>query len=161
MKPLKFEVVSGKVHVTDPCYVKGTWCAGWDVKAKNGVWLAKVKAYTYKDWGLRIKHLYAFHELEMKMPICDADICEIGVDSGQAGIFCSSIYPNSQENTGEFRDPNSFYGNASQQTLNDPGYGTVFGRGICTSSGFGDGSYLVHCKKNKDKEVVAITIRFI
>lgn len=37
----QFEITSGKMIVTDPCYSKGTWCAGV-LDAKNGIWDAYV-----------------------------------------------------------------------------------------------------------------------
>lgn len=37
-----FEVTSGAIRVTDPCYGMGTWCAGTIDQAKNGRWVAHV-----------------------------------------------------------------------------------------------------------------------
>jgi hypothetical protein len=41
----------------------------------------------------------------------------IGVDSGQAGFFCDSIYP--QGKTGEYSDKKSFYGQCCEATNPD------------------------------------------
>lgn len=37
-----FNVESGALRVTDPCYSMGTWCAGTSTHVKNGRWLAQV-----------------------------------------------------------------------------------------------------------------------
>lgn len=40
-----FDVKSGALRVTDPCYEMGTWCAGTTNNALNGRWLAHVGYY--------------------------------------------------------------------------------------------------------------------
>ena len=37
-----FEVKSGALRVTDPCYDMDTWCAGTLEDVKNGKWLAHI-----------------------------------------------------------------------------------------------------------------------
>ena len=36
----KFEIKSGKVVLSDPCYELGTWCQGIVNNVKNGEWFA-------------------------------------------------------------------------------------------------------------------------
>ena len=36
----KFDVVSGRLAVSDPCYDEDVWCRGELENAKNGYWLA-------------------------------------------------------------------------------------------------------------------------
>lgn len=45
----QFEVSSGNLRVTDPCYEMDIWCAGTLSKVPNGVWHAQVSFY--KDEG--------------------------------------------------------------------------------------------------------------
>ena len=40
--PKTFEITSGTLRVTDPCYEVGTWCAGTLDKVKTGQWQAQV-----------------------------------------------------------------------------------------------------------------------
>ena len=44
-----FEVKSGALRVTDPCYDMDTWCAGTLEDVKNGKWLAHVGYYIDED----------------------------------------------------------------------------------------------------------------
>lgn len=44
-KHLGFNVESGALRVTDPCYDMATWCAGTATHVKNGRWLAHVGYY--------------------------------------------------------------------------------------------------------------------
>ncbi len=37
-----FEVVSGQLIISDPCYKRGIWCAGTLENVRNGEWNAKV-----------------------------------------------------------------------------------------------------------------------
>lgn len=43
LKP--FEVKSGALRVTDPCYSMETWCAGTTENVMNGQWLAQIQYY--------------------------------------------------------------------------------------------------------------------
>ncbi|MDR9847065.1 hypothetical protein [Herbaspirillum huttiense] len=40
--PAKFNITSGAMRVTDPCYDTATWCSGALPKVLNGEWLAQV-----------------------------------------------------------------------------------------------------------------------
>ncbi|UKL15019.1 hypothetical protein hairong_115 [Pseudomonas phage hairong] len=45
-KSKQFEVKSGALRVTDPCYNMETWCAGTTENVLNGIWHAHVGKYT-------------------------------------------------------------------------------------------------------------------
>jgi hypothetical protein len=89
----------------------------------------------------------------------DTDI-DVGVDSGQAGIFDEEKYPEIGSEDKEF------YDNCCDVTLNMPNAGLVKRDddenlfGIVSSSGFGDGSYRCMVKKHEDK-VIAVKLIFI
>jgi hypothetical protein len=133
----------------------------------------------------------------------------VGVDSGQAGIFCDSIYPITSD-IGEYEDVGSFYGACCNATCGagysskgqlfslkqemgilkdylknrpDDKYsklrletikekiakhvdipwikaGLVFGKGVVSCSGYGDGSYRCYVYK-KNEKVIGIRIFFI
>lgn len=52
----QFEVTSGKLRVTDPCYDRSIWCSGY-VDAENGTWEAFVYMSDQGAWGNRVSAL--------------------------------------------------------------------------------------------------------
>jgi len=82
---------------------------------------------------------------------------EVGVDSGQCGIFQDSKYP--EGDTGEWGEKDSFYGKCCELTLGNEN-GGVLDFGIVSSSGYGDGSYDCLIFSSNDK-ISAIRIIFI
>jgi len=134
----EFEVVSGKIRVTDPCYDRE--CPGTAVvPAKNGLWSVEEETKKFGCWGERVTRITATHpdHRERYSPLGNEDK-NIGVDSGQAGFFCESVYPEGE--TGEYDDKKSFYGKCCEATEGMSG-GVVMGKGYVSSSGFGDGEY--------------------
>lgn len=103
--------ISDTIAVADPCYSrKLTHCAAFNFKVKAGNYAVSVEYSDEKDWGIRVKSLAIFHE-SVKVSRYGFKLnksVDIGVDSGQAGFFCDSIYPEG-ENTGDYDDKNSFY----------------------------------------------------
>ena len=81
-----FEVKSGKMVLSDPCYELGTWCQGVIDNVKNGTWIADVEYVN--SWGRRVARLTAYHKdhytypkrIEISGKKMDFDG---GVDSGQ------------------------------------------------------------------------------
>lgn len=94
-----FEVESDQLVVSDPCYDLGpdTWCADILKNPKQGRWYSSVEVSDQGSWGHRVAELFAcFADLKGKSPSnyfmwepCDF---EVGVDSGQAGIFDLPMY---------------------------------------------------------------------
>ncbi|MBK8989454.1 MAG: hypothetical protein IPM39_25910 [Chloroflexi bacterium] len=56
----EFDVTSGKLRISDPCYDVDTWCAG-EVEAANGRWAASVERTDEGIWGTRIARLLVTH----------------------------------------------------------------------------------------------------
>ena len=112
-------ILGSVIHATDPCYSRDTWCAVWNIKVKPGEWNYKVQ-YSKDEWGggEGVKSLSIFHDSvkpsHSGFKLVEAE--EIGVDSGQAGFFCDSIYPKGKK-TGDYRDKESFYGQCGEATL--------------------------------------------
>lgn len=106
-----FHLTSGQLRVTDPCYTKGTWCAGLLDNVLPGKWIAEKVVMDDSQTGLgdRIAQLQIWHE-EYIMQVTADELTEIhvDVDSGQAGFFDESQYPEGE--TGEYMDLNTFYG---------------------------------------------------
>ena len=162
----KFEVKTGKLHITDPCYDVGTWCGAYNIPVKKGLWEARTKRACYKDWGSRTKYLEVCHESVRADYLQWEELrYSIGVDSGQCGIFDSGIYPVGEEyeesKNADFLDKSHFYGRCCNATLKTKGEAGIIDKGgVVSSSGFGDGSYVAYAKK-KDNKIVAILLYFI
>jgi hypothetical protein len=175
-KKLKPITLSHNVIVSDPCYTRETWCQG-KLQIKPGRYIPTL---TYSPLEERVSTLTVVKEDQngvlLNWEITDF---EVGVDSGQAGIFCDSIYPNGE--TGDYGDLQSFYGKCCEATLGE-GYrkreewernggkeeppewiqgGTVLDQGVVSSSGYGDGGYECEVAKNKSGEIIAIRITYI
>lgn len=91
-----FDIETGKVIMSDPCYDKGTWCSAGIDGVKNGTYTAAVIMSDEGSWGIRVKELHAYHETldfpgEID-PVWEELGDSIGVDSGQAGIFDEKYY---------------------------------------------------------------------
>lgn len=142
-----FEIISGSVVISDPCYTLDSWCS-YKVKCQDGQYTASVVKKKVNSWGERIHELEAI--LSTKLDNCnywkDVQSADIGVDSGQAGIFDSNFYQNNEAvKESDFgSEPwdcdGPFYSACGSHTLSDKQAG-VLSKGCISSSGFGDGSY--------------------
>lgn len=163
-KPKTFEVKSGCINITDPCYSIDTWCAAFKLPAKNGTWKASVVISDEGEWGQRVATLFAHHtdhHLDGDRKVLKADI---GVDSGQCGIFDDGVYPQGKD-TGDYDDEKSFYKQCCNMTLPQSNpehlqWGVVKG-GVVSSSGLGDGSYVAYVEKDDEGKIIAVEIVFI
>lgn len=161
----QFKVAGGKLIVTDPCYKADTWCNGIIKNVKNGVWNGYINVQDFGAGGLggrRVTALWAECEgAGMGGPFTLQDI-DVGVDSGQAGIFSMKSYPpNGGSHDGGDEE---FYDKCCNLTLS-PSAAGVIDFGVVSSSGFGDGGYACYVSKGvagayKGK-VVAVKIVFI
>ncbi len=158
-----FEIKSGKLCITDPCYLKGTWCAAWDLKAKNGKWICTATNEDCGTWGKRIKEIVCLSNDHFKLgDLAFIDWKElkfdIGVDSGQCGIFDYKKYPDTEA---DYDDTEGFYRKCCDITLGDEPYGSI-DFGFVSSSGFGDGSYTAYGIYEDDKEtLIGVRVVFI
>lgn len=172
MNANQFEIVSGRVFVSDPCYEPDGHCQVILENVHNGLWTMKMIHSTEGAWGRRVAEL-----------VCTANDCrpetgwqvvgEMGVDSGQGGIFDAKYYRNDAiaENP-DYKyedsplvdvegDGDNWYNLCCDRTLAEEfNGGSVIPYGAVSSSGYGDGIYNVHVQYAK-KEIVAIRIVFI
>lgn len=174
----QFEVTSGKLVCSDPCYSIPTWCQGIVENVKNGVWGAEINLSDEGDWGQRVASLYIVNEdANAKMTGIETKIFEgeplnfnAGVDSGQFGFFDFAHYRNDESAKDlkkyEFGDNydtesgDAWYRACSDLTLGDEQWG-VLPNGVVSSSGFGDGSYDVYGYQDAYGEYVAFAVVFI
>ena len=180
----QFQMISEKVIISDPCYKRGTWCQGFAEPVMLGNWTGllyqKELSYTYDNKcykEIRNSHLFALHESFNMKNMTSPNQCllytdweylpfDIGVDSGQAGIFDDKAYQNDaiyrEDERPKFGDGDGkFYGYCCDITLDSPVWAGVIKHGIVSRSGFGDGGYRAYQKKNKDGKIIAISIEFI
>lgn len=147
-----FKCGSGVLRVTDPCYSKGTWCAGTVPNCRKGEWVAAIDRRDCGWLGNRISRLTVTHSLGGVGTDTPVDF-EVGVDSGQAGVFDDARYPS---DPGE----SSFYDKCCRLTLAKSGAG-VLPFGVVSSSGFGDGGYEATIRRDAAGLCYRISIEFI
>jgi hypothetical protein len=160
-----FEVKSGRLLVTDPCYKIGTWCQGTLESVRNGTWHACVERQNLNDWGIRNWKIRITHsDFLNKKPDVATDI-DVGVDSGQAGFFDRAEYPKGNPDTNPLFQ--AFYDKICKITWGDfdqsdddfPNAG-ILPFGVVSSSGVGDGGYKCYTSR-VNNEIVAAEIRFL
>jgi len=160
MKNLKKNqiLLGEEVIISDPCYEVPTWCQEIIKNVRPGVYDTQVDYRESAGWGERVHSLTVLHNI-IKSPIWEHHCNHIGVDSGQAGVFCMTSYRNdemSQElpwltEKGDpfgdhpFRpvkeDGEQWYVKMCDRTLStEEGWGT-YDTGVVSSSGYGDGQY--------------------
>ena len=161
-----FEVTSGKIVCSDPCYEIPTWCQEIIENVANGTWEAEVV-----ESG-RVYRLFVTHMNSNTGGIEDfvgESIGYCGVDSGQFGFFDFDYYRNDkiaenlqkQDFGADFdeEDGDSWYRACCKITI-DEKWG-VMPFGAVSRSGYGDGSYEVKGVKNKKDEWVGFCVEFI
>jgi len=133
------------VMVSDPCYSDETWC---QVKLKDvlpGGYITTVRKTEDPNWGNRCSVLLTVHEDYVEDTLSWRNYPgQVGVDSGQAGIFSMSSFKNDDI--------------ASSITTPDKTYdGRPFTLGLKDRDG--DGGYRCLVAKHKGK-IVGIAIDF-
>ena len=150
--------LTGEVIVSDPCYTVPTWCQEVIKNVRPGMYDTEVEMSDEGDWGNRVKSLTVLHE-NIKSPNWEHYSNNIGVDSGQAGVFCMTSYrkdsvvrelPWLTTKGNPFGDlttlPNfkeegeDWYVKMCDRTLREEQWGT-YDTGVVSSTGYGDGSY--------------------
>lgn len=80
--------LGNKVMVSDPCYGLGTWCQGVIENVKAGKYIPSIRREDNDVAEIMVVHSeYEGHELNF-----EKENFEVGVDSGQAGIFDYDYY---------------------------------------------------------------------
>ena len=151
------EITLGKhVHISDPCYDRDVWCRTELTKVKPGSY----RVYTvHNDEEGRVHNLMLLNAEKYGPWQFFVQWCQdenVGVDSGQMGVFDDSIYPTEKEIGESFDDPKTFYGRCCQATLADEMEGLIDGAGAVTSSGYGDGTYWVFTNTGVTKNAILI-----
>lgn len=164
-----------EVVVSDPCYTIPTWCQAVISNVKPGMYHTTVRKHDAGDWGNRCAMVFAIHEdyvnfQHLLIDNWELHPADIGVDSGQCGIFSKDSYRDdsykfpykpydfgtdfpTNDNGGDL-----WYRHMVTHTLSEQQWGT-YEKGIVSTSGFGDGSYQLFVVKKRNK-IVAFAIDF-
>lgn len=88
-----FIALDNKVMVSDPCYGMNTWCQGVVDNVLKGNYKCTVETSDEGEWGRRVSAIKVVHEDYVKKFLeYSKENFEVGVDSGQAGIFDYEYY---------------------------------------------------------------------
>lgn len=146
-----FLVSTGKIVVTDPAYIPGTWCQA-NMKVATGQWTAQVLE---KD-GV-VNDIIAF--LGTQAPSEKAwsmDNGSIGVDSGALGIYDHADYCAAWD--GE--ENQSVATNKLHAELPPSNFGGVLEKGaVCKTIAVN--YYNLYVVKNAAGEIIALKIKFV
>jgi len=163
-----FEIESGKVRISDPCYDKDTWCAGTIDNVKKGSWFALTKEIDGRVGFLIAYSVEYGFTWDKYWDTRTLTKIEVGVDSGQAGIFDEKYYKDDKVFAGRTNKSRRYndvicpediwYSWCCDVTLAEPSAG-VIPFGCVSSSGWGDGCYTCSVIQEKGK-VVAIVIDY-
>ena len=164
----KFEVISGTLVCSDPCYEIPTWCQGIVENVKKGTWEANTEMVN--SWGERVAVLSIYHIGSKLNGKWERFEFSAGVDSGQFGFFDKDFYRNDEgakelkkHDFGDNYDKESgdeWYRACCNITLTGDNWG-VLPNGVVSSSGYGDGSYDVFGMKDENDEYIAFSVVFI
>ena len=166
--------LSNEVMVSDPCYTVPTWCQHKLTNVLPGEYQTKVVKYDDPMWGNRCSFIIAVHKdhnTEDKLNWRKV-VADIGVDSGQAGIFCESSYRNDGivENiktpVSDFHivfdgEGEKWYEAMCKFTLSGEGHWGSYDSGVVTSSGYGDGGYPLEVLRESNGYIVGMKITYL
>ena len=157
--------LSNSVWVTDPSYDRKTWCLRHFNNVEPGQYHVLVGFCDCLSWGQRIAGLLAVHEQGAgdgeDWGFFKEPPFQIGVDSGQAGIFDESVFPEVKEKHTYWNDPGTFFGECCILTSSTDQAGILnASHGAVCSSGIGDGVYDVYTSENKRGNIAGIFVDF-
>ncbi len=150
-----FEISSGKVRVCDPCYNRTV-----DVPIMEdvlpGKYIAEIAFIDTGKYGIRVGKLSIWHEDYTNVaPKIPASV-RVGVDSGQAGFYDDQFYPIDQDKVAI----DEFYDKACELTLSEDCGGIIDNFGAVSSTGYGDGEYVLYIGLISEGWIVSAMIDF-
>lgn len=174
---MKTITLEKEVMVSDPCYTEPTWCQIKLKTVKPGEYYAFCKTHDTGDWGVRNSMLLVVHKDHINDQLkWKRHSGEVGVDSGQAGIFSYSTYRKDGleievptigydgrnfdwlDSISRDEDGDDWYRKMCKMTLTEEGYGSYSNGTVCRS-GFGDGGYDLFTASS-GRKIIAMAIDF-
>lgn len=153
--------LGNKVMVSDPCYGLNTWCQGVLENVLPGTYDCEVEYSDECACGIRVAAIEVTHT-HCGAYGFEATDFEVGVDSGQAGIFDYEYYAKYHADTNDSSEvDDDWYDRVCDITLSEESAGTIDELGFVSSSGYGDGGYGCWVARNRDGYIVAIRIEYI
>lgn len=154
--------LNSKVMVSDPCYGLNTWCQGIVENVLPGTYDCFVEYSDEGDWGERVSTIEVRHAYYDGPRDFYPEDFEVGVDSGQAGIFDYEYYEMYHTDRSYKHYVNSgWYDKVCNITLARAQAGTINNLGFVSSSGYGDGGYTCWTARDSDGKVIAIRVEYI
>lgn len=152
-----------KVMVSDPCYGLNTWCQGVLENVLPGKYNCNIEYSDEGAWGMRVSAIEVVHKDYERPKEFQAELFEVGVDSGQAGIFDYDYYVKYHTNNKDWPHvDDDWYEKVCHLTYDNKFTGNIVDNfGLVSSSGFGDGGYDCWTSKNEDGQIIAIRVEFI
>jgi hypothetical protein len=167
----EFQIISGTVVISDPCYALGTWCQGNLERVLIGKWASFVKIATKREFRGCVIELIS--RAVDGIPIVNAGWQRevsfmVGVDSGQAGIFDTAHYRDDKIaetvprlSKEQICPDEPWYSLCCDRTLETKLHAGVIPYGVVSTSGIGDGSYHCYTRRDAQGHIVAIKIVFM
>lgn len=157
-----FEVESGKIRISDPCYKTSLVRCTKVINGKNGIWNAFISISDNCVSKLEAIHSDFLNDTVTEWVESKNDI---GVDSGQVCIVDDNFYRKDEivdkldiaKYISLEKDGDKWYARCCAITEQKAG---IMPYGCVSQSGYGDGSYTLYTKKY-DNEIVAIKVLFI
>jgi len=169
------------VIVTDPSYNTETWCQAKVDNVKEGEYISHCEIVDTDGWGKRCSLLIASHSsYNVNNLNWEVYPKEIGVDSGQAGIFDMAYYRKDGldievpkvgydgqpfDRLDEIMKPENegddFYLKMCKFTLSEKKWGG-FENGVVCQSGYGDGGYVLYVAREEySGKIIGFCIDFM
>lgn len=151
------------VYISDPCYDIDTDCQAKVDNILPGEYLCfSNMSYISDTWKFRVQDItiinkdYYINEDILDKLIYEHLDEEIGVDSGQCGIFDSEYYKEKHKD-----DLDEDWYTRIFDITDDYFSGTIDNLGLVSVSGYGDGTYTAYVAKNTEGKVISIKVIFI
>lgn len=132
--------LNNKVRISDPCYDIDTWCAGTIENVLPGDYKCYMQRVDTGSWGVRISSIEVKHKDYLNIEPTENTGIDVGVDSGQAGIYDLDYFVKNREDKNgddkwywrvcdstyiEERNPN--YHNFEKSSFYKPEFNKLFG----------------------------------
>ena len=149
--------LNSTVMVSDPCYKINTWCQGVLHNVLAGKYKCNIDIWDEGEWGDRVATIEVVHEEYNGILSYNPESFQIGVDSGQAGIFDYEYYKQSHaDNLNQ-----DWYNEVCNITSSRKRGGIINNAGFVSTSGYGDGGYTCYTCRDKNGYIIGIRIEFL